>query len=342
VIPAAALRDWVERTLTAANAPPSIAATVAASLVESELRGYPTHGVLRLPGYITAIRDGAIIPDARPEVISTGRLGTVVVDGADGFGQVTAAFAVDELTRRTSELGVAVALTRRCRHVGRVGEYVERLAERGLVGFAMVSAEPLVSAGPGTSRAVGTNPHAWAVPSGADAPPILVDFATSAVSAGRVLAAAARGDRLAEGWLVDQTGAPSADPAALLAGGSLLPFGGHKGFALGVIADVVAGILSGTGSGSSPGASGAHGLSLMAIDVTAFMPLDDFRAQVEELRSRIGSSALGDGEPPVLPGTRSAARREAAAQGGIAVPEATAQTLRDLAASLGIAGMEPF
>jgi len=326
------LRAWAASVLRAAETPPGTAVRVADSLIESELRGYASHGVLRLPGYVAAIRDGLVDPAATPEVVDGGRGAVVVVDGRDAFGQVTAGVLADELTTRATESGVAFGVTRRCRHVGRLGEYVEHLSARGFIGFATVSAEPLVAAHAGGRRILGTNPHAWGFPAGRDEPPVVIDFATSVASAGRVFAAEARGERVPGGWLVDSAGESTSDPAALRAGGALLPFGAHKGLALSLVADMLAGVLSGTGSGSDPAASGAHGLAMLAIDVSAFGPAETFRDEVEALRRRVAASSDRDA---ALPGEGSASRRRTALRDGIGIPAATMHELRGLARALG-------
>ena len=334
---AAELLRWSTVALGAAGAPSSTAARVATSLVESDLRGYVSHGVMRLPGYVADVRSGAIDPGAEPSVVPGGRGATLVVDGNDAFGQLTAEFAVDELARRAADTGVAFAVTRRCRHVGRLGDYVERLASHGFIGFAVVNAEPLVAASPGRTRVLGTNPHAWGFPGGDSESAVVVDFATSIVSAGRVMAARANGEQLGDGLIIDREGAPSHEPDDLFSGGALLPFGGHKGFALGLVADLLAGVLSGSGSGSSPTYVGYHGLALLAIDVSAFLDLDEFTSEVEALRSRVAASSTRDdatGSP--LPGEGSATRRRSASASGVLIPTSTAAALSALALSLGV------
>jgi LDH2 family malate/lactate/ureidoglycolate dehydrogenase len=320
---------WARAALEAVGAPPPAAEQVAASLVESDLRGYASHGVLRLPAYVAEVREGVLRPDAQPVISGAG--GAFTVDGGDAFGQLTARVAADELARRAGSAGVAFAVARRCRHVGRLGEYVERLAARGFIAFAAVSSEPLVAAPGGRTRLMGTNPHAWAFPGGGGRP-IVADFATSAVSAGRVLAARANGQLLPEGQVIDRHGEPTTNPGDLLDGGALLPFGGHKGFALGLVADILAGILSGAGSGNSPGYTGAHGLAMLAIDVGAFAGPEDFGEQIEALRRRIAAS----GEA-VLPGDGSAARRSRALNEGIRIPASTQRELAALSRDLRIA-----
>lgn len=324
------LRTWVARLLTAAGATEEAADRVAESLVESELRGYATHGVLRLPGYVAAIRDGVVDPQAAPLILGSPRAATVVVDGRNGFGQVTAAFAADVAATRAAETGVAVVVARGCRHVGRLGEFVERLADRGFAGFAAVSAEPYVAGPGGGGRVIGTNPLAWGFPAAPGEAPVVVDFATSAVSAGRVFAAAARGEQIPEGWIVDATGNPSRQPGDLAAGGALAPLAGHKGFALAVVADLLAGVLSGAGPGAARDGGDPHGLTIVAIDVAALTTPGEFGAGVSALRERVTAAGAR------LPGEGAAARRESLERAGVRIPAATARELDELAASLGL------
>ena len=337
LIPAARLVQWSTDVVEAVGAPPRTAHRVAESLVESDLRGYSSHGVLRLPGYVADVLGGVIDPRAEPATAAGGRGGAFVVDGRNAFGQLTAEFAVEELARRATEAGVSFTVTRRCRHVGRLGAYAERLASRGFIAFAAVKAEPLVAAPAGRRPVIGTNPHAWGIPAGHGEPAFIADFATSAVSAGRVLSARASGQSLAPGQIVDRDGAPSLDPRDFLDGGALLPFGGHKGFALGLVAEILGSLLSaGEGEGEEPsGDTPEHGLAMLAIDISTFTPLEAFGAQLEALRRRIATSTPGE-EDVCLPGEGSARRRAATLRRGVSIPVSTATELDALARSVGV------
>ena len=322
------LRQWAADALHAVGAPRHTAARVADSLLESELRGYASHGLQRLPAYLRSMRDHTIDPHATPVIEGDDAPATLRIDGRRAFGQLSAAFAAEELIPRAHQYGVSAATIRRCGHTGRLGEYTGMLADAGLIGFATSNSEPWVSGPAGGPRLLGPNPLSWAVPG---SPPVVVDFATSATAVGRVAGALARGEPLAAGMLRDRDGRPSEDPADLFTGGALRPAAGAKGFGLAVIADILGGILSGSRSGSDPDYDGSHGTFLLALDISAFLDPAEVIRQIEELRVRLAEAAAD------LPGARAARSRHAMLKTGIELPPATLENLDRIAAELGVA-----
>lgn len=310
---------------------------VARSLIESDLRGHGSHGIRRLVPYAEQVSDGLVDPAARPAVVPGTPPAAVVVDGRDAFGQLTAGLGVMTLLERVPTTAVAVAVLRRCRHVGRLGEYVEALATRGLVGIAFANADPTVAPWGGRDRMLGTNPTAWAVPSGDEAAPLVVDFATSATAEGKLSVARDRGESVPPGLVLDAAGADSTDPADFYAGGALLTFGAHKGYGLSVAFDLVAGLLSRTGSASDPAYDQTFGTVLLALDVGAFVDLEDFRADVEAFRARIHASAPRQATAggALVPGEPEWQARALALRDGFEIAEATRTALDKLADQLG-------
>ncbi len=337
LVPPHALRTFASDVVAGLGAPPASAARVAESLVESDLRGHASHGVRRLVPYADLVDAGDVDPKTTPVVLPGTPAAAVVVDGRNGFGQLTARCGAEELVDRAATTAVAVAALRNCRHVGRLGEYVEQVAAAGLVGFALANADPCVTAWGGRSRMFGTNPVAWAAPTGADAPPLVVDFATSATAEGKVAVARTDGRSLPEGLVVDAAGNPSTDPEALYAGGALLPMGQHKGYGLALVADLVAGLLSGTGSVTAPGYDGTFGTVLIAIDVAAFTDPDVFRAEVEQLRARVHAAPPAAGFDAVLvPGEPEWHTRSERLAAGVPLAAETGDQLHTLATRLGV------
>jgi LDH2 family malate/lactate/ureidoglycolate dehydrogenase len=318
-------RDVLEE----AGAPPAHAGTVAESLVESNLRGHDSHGVRRLVPYVGFIRAGRLDPAAEPEVIR--RHGaTLVVDGNDGFGQVAAGRAVEELTAVVREAGAGAAVVKRANHVGRIGEWVEALADAGLVALAFCSAEPIVAPYGGRERRLGTNPLAWAAPRRPPAPALVMDWSTATMPEGKVAVARARGEEVPDGVLVDASGEPSRDPEALYAGGALLPFGAHKGSGLSVMIQLVGGTLAGAGVFGEQGEA-ANGTVLLALDVAAFMPREDFDEEAEAFCAALTGTKPAKGFDAVLvPGEIERRTRVRRAREGIPIPAATWSELEAL------------
>lgn len=338
---ARALHAFARDALGALGLPADRAELVARSLTESDLRGHASHGVRRLVPYADQVRTGSLDPTAAP-VLETGTPAAVaIVDGHDGFGQVTATAAVEALLERVPRTAVGVAVLRRCQHVGRLGEYVEQLADHGLVGLAFANADPCVAPWGGRERMLGTNPMAWAVPTPGGTPPLVVDFATSATAEGKLAVSRARGEQVPSGLLVDAQGRDSTDPADFYDGGALLPFGGaaggHKGYGLSVALDLVAGLLSGTGSASDPAYGNGFGTVLVALDVAAFVDPVQYAADVEAFRTRVRAAARRDDHVPVLaPGDPEWSARESGLRSGVQLAERTVAELDQLADTLGI------
>ncbi|MDF2824824.1 MAG: dehydrogenase [Mycobacterium sp.] len=314
---------------------------VAGSLVESNLRGHDSHGVRRLVPYIALAREGTLDVAAEPTVVAGTPPAVAIVDGQNAFGQLTATLATTELIQRVEQTSISVAVLRNCQHIGRLGEYVEDVAGAGYIAMAMANADPTVAPWGGRERTLGTNPFAWAVPVADGAAPLVVDFATSATAEGKLAVSRAQGESVPAGLIVDADGHPSTDPADFYAGGALLPFGGHKGYGLGLVADVVAGLLSGTGSASSPDYDGTFGTVFIAIKTATFVDLDTFTREVEQLRHRVHSGAPSPGTEQVLiPGEPEWTTRRRRTEHGIELPPGTVTQLDDLAHELGVPTLE--
>ena len=331
------LQNWAARALVALGTPAAGADAVARSLVESELRGHASHGVRRLVPYAAEVRAGTLDPAATPVLLAETRPAAVIVDGHHTFGQLTAQKAVDVVVERAGHTAMAAAVLRRCRHVGRLGEYVEALAAAGFVGIGFANADPTVAPWGGRERLLGTNPTAWAVPVAEGAAPLVVDFATAGTAEGKLAVSRARGEQVATGLLLDRGGHDSTDPEDFYDGGALLPLGGHKGYGLGVAFDLVAGLLSGARSASDPAYAGEFGTVLLALDVAAFTDLDGFVADVEAFRARVRDTPPRPGVDRVLvPGEPEWAARTAALREGIALAPAIVTELDELARSLDV------
>jgi LDH2 family malate/lactate/ureidoglycolate dehydrogenase len=307
-----------------AGAPPATANTVAESLVESNLRGHDSHGIRRLAPYIEAVKDGRVDPQAEPEVV-TRKGAIVIVDGHGGFGQPAARLAATELTTLAKQSGVAAAAIQNANHVGRLGEWVEQLADTGLIGIAFCNAEPTVAPYGGSERRLGTNPIAWATPG---RPPLVMDWSTATMPEGKLAVAKARGEKVPHGVIVDQHGEPSRDPADFYAGGALLPLGAHKGSGLSVMIQLVGGALAGTGAFGQQGAA-ANGTVLIALDPTAFT--DDFDDEAQEFTAALAATRPAHGFDAVLvPGEIERRTRATRAQEGVPLPAATWSELEAL------------
>jgi LDH2 family malate/lactate/ureidoglycolate dehydrogenase len=326
--------------LAAVGVPASAAAFVADCLVQAELWGHPSHGVLRLSWYVARIRSGVVDPAATPETV-VDRGAVAVVDGREGLGHVVAAAAARDAVRRAAGHGVGVVAVRNSNHFGMSAHYTRMMAEAGCVGVLTTNSSPSMAPWGGRARTVGANPWSVATPAGANGVAVL-DISNGNVARGKIYAARERGTPIPVGWAIDADGAPTTDPAAALSG-LLLPMAGHKGYAIAFMMDVLSGVL--TGSAFGTGVSGPQqaerrsgaGHLVLALDVEAFLPLAEFNRRMERLITEVKSVPLAEGfDEVVYPGEledRASARTEGE---GIDLPAGTLADLERLAGQVGV------
>jgi uncharacterized oxidoreductase len=322
--------------LEAAGTPPDLAQVVGESLVEANLVGHDSHGVLRLPQYIDSVREGRVHPAARANVVSRHQA-TARIDGALGWGQPAARLAAATAIGLAQDFGVGMVTIDHCNHIGRLGEYVDSIARAGLIGLTMCNVGPVVAPYGGRQPRMGTNPMAWGIPRPAGQDPVVVDFATSVVAEGKIRLARAKGEQVAPGLIMDRDGQPSTEPADFYDGGALLPFGGHKGYGLSVMIELVAGGLSGMAPSITRKYLGGNGSLLLAMNIADFVPPDEFIAQAGEFCEKIKATPAADGFSEVLvPGEPEMRARAERLVTGIALPEHTWQSLQKLAGELQV------
>lgn len=241
-----------KQVLGALKVPDDIADDVARHLVESDRVGYTSHGVSILPTYRKVLEDGRIDPAGRPSVL-TDHGSLLLFEGNRGLGQHVGKVVVEQAMARAFDRGVCILTLRNSHHLGRMGQYGEMCAHAGLVFMAFTNVTnraPMVAPFGGAEARLTTNPLCFAGPLPNNRPPLVVDMATSAIAVNKARVLAANGMTAPPGSLIDGQGYPTDDPNVLQADppGSLLPFGAHKGYALGVVAELLAGVLSGGGT----------------------------------------------------------------------------------------------
>lgn len=322
------------RILTALGTPDRQAALVATSLAGANLCGHDSHGLIRLPWYAEFVPDGRAVPAAEPTV-SHETDGVAVIDGGRCWGQVAGHLAVDVVRRKAYASGVGVAAVRNANHVGRLGEYAEALAADGLVSLMWANADPAVAPYGGRRRMLGTNPFAAGVPAGTQ-PPVIVDFATAAVAEGQLRLDRVAGRSVAPGLIQDVDGRPSTDPEDFYAGGSLLPFGLHKGFGLALLIELLGGALSGNHVGFLPDYVWGNGFVLICLAPDAFGAAATFGAEVARACAELRASPPAEGTAEVLlPGDPERLTRHRRRRDGIPVPTGVHEQLSALAEQLG-------
>jgi L-2-hydroxycarboxylate dehydrogenase (NAD+) len=299
-------------------------------LIEAELRALPSHGLQRLPLLLARIERGLADPSA------TGahrwrRRGLLEVEGQRALGPVALIAALEALAPAIQDTGVALAAIRNANHIGMLAYYVEQAALRGLIGIVLSTSEALVHPFGGTKAALGTNPIAIGIPTGKA--PFVLDLATSLVPMGKIHSHALRGENLQPGWAVNADGNPTIDPEAAKSG-AIAPFGGAKGYGLGLAFELLVAALA--GSDLAPEIRGTldathpvnKGDVLILIDPGADGGL---MARLAAYLDALRVSRPADVNRPVaIPGDGMRARRSAALRDGIELPEAVFNELQAL------------
>ena len=337
------LRDFGARCYRQLGLPETDAALVADSLVQADLWGHPSHGVLRLFWYAVRLESGAMSPVTRPLLSGKGAL--LTMDGQDGVGQVVARQAMEAAIDAAKTHGIGAVAVRNSGHFGTAMYYTRMAARSGCIGYLATNASPAMAPWGGLDKRLGTNPWSWAAPAGRYAP-VMLDIANTAVARGKLYAAKARGETIPEGWAMDESGQITTDPAAGIAG-TILPMAGHKGYAIGFITDMLAGVLPGsafgtgvTGPYAPEGRSGA-GHFAIAIDIAATRPLAEFEADMENLIEQMKSARPAPGANGIFyPGEIEAMNEKRYLAQGIDLPETV---IRDLIAGADRIGVpHPF
>ena len=334
------LTDFATAVLEREGVPADDARLLAGCLVEAELWGHPSHGLLRLSWYVARIRTGVVDPAANAEtVVDWGAV--AVLDGHEGLGHVLTAHAAIEAVRRAKEQGVGVVAVRNSNHFGMAAHFTRMIAEQGCVGIITTNGSPAMAPWGGRAKAVGANPWSIATPAGEHGVTVM-DVANVNAARGKIYAARERGGSIPEGWALDAAGRPTTDPAAAI-DGVILPMAGHKGYAISFMMDVLSGVL--TGSSFATGVSGPQqaerrsgsGHLVLAIDIAAVADPGSFGERMEALIAEMKAVPLAEGfEEIFFPGEledRSRARTE---REGIELPDKTVEALEQLAAETGV------
>ena len=321
---------------------PADHARIAHYLVEANLVGHDSHGVIRAPAYIDWLRAGKVLANQALEVVFENDA-LAVVDGQFGFGQVMGEESMKLGIDKAGRQGVAVVALRNSGHLGRIGDWAEMAARAGKVSLHFVNTSGggiLVAPFGGTKRRLSANPIAAGVPT-ASGPPIILDISTCTIAEGKIKVAFNKGVTVPDGCILDGQGLPTNDPKAFYASppGAILPFGGHKGYGLSVIADVLAGALTG-GACSHFGVDRVANNMLSIIFDPAFYPSTaGFAAEIDGFVTHVKSSGTvtPDGEI-LMPGEPEARTRTRNLREGIEIDEhephedsfvATGQSLGD-------------
>ena len=340
VIGAEKLTDITAQILEAAGARADYAAIVADHLVNANLAGHDSHGVIRTPHYVRSIETGDLKPTAAPEIIAE-TASMAQVCGNWTFGQVIAKQGTEIAIDKARAQGIGLVSMYHEGHTGRIGTYAEMGAAAGMASMiwdgCIGGPRSVVLPLNGTGRKIGANPIAMGFPSAAHGA-VILDFATSISAAGKVMVAVDKGEQLPGDWIVDADWQPTSDPTQLAKGGALRPMGlpyvGHKGYALAMMVGLFS-LMASLPSDAQPPLEDRWGTVILMIDISRFGPVDVFQKQVDTVIAFVKEDPL-EGEV-LYPGEVEARRRAQRLANGIDLPAATWAEISACAEGLGVA-----
>jgi LDH2 family malate/lactate/ureidoglycolate dehydrogenase len=335
VISAADLAARAARLLEAVGISGSTAGLIAESLVAANLRGVDSHGVQLLPYYIEQVEAGDLDAQAEGHVVSESGA-CLVYDGQNGFGQKIAGACCAHAVRLAQKQGVALVVARNSNHFGAAAYWAQKISDTGMIGIVMSNASPVVAPWQGKEGRLGTNPICMSVPG-----PWQLDMATTSVATNRIYKAKLQGEKtVPAGWAMDREGVPTVDIEKALRG-LPMPLGGYKGSGLAMMAEILCAVMGGGAMSVEVGGIRIRGKpartsqAYFAIDITRFLPVEEFSSRLEWLVGMVKSSAPAGGYTEVLvagePEWRAETERR---RDGIPLGEGTWEALAQVAARL--------
>jgi uncharacterized oxidoreductase len=338
---AAKLEAFIGDVFRAAGCSAAEAECVAGHLVEANLVGHDSHGVIRTPPYLRWLKDGKVLPDRRTEVVLESDA-LAVVDGGFGFGQTVGRQAMELGIAKAKASGVAVIALRNAGHLGRIGAWPAMAANAGLISLHFVNtsgAGILVAPFGGIDRRLSANPIAAGIPR-TGVPPILLDMSACTIAEGKIKVAHNRGVPVPPGCIIDSTGAPTTDPAKFYANppGAILPIAGHKGYGLAVLCEVLAGALTGSGCSDPARADRlVNGMLTVILDPARFGSHASFAGEIERFIDWVKSSRfVAPGGEILMPGEFEERTRAERLRDGIELDETTRSQIAEAARSVRV------
>lgn len=333
------LKDFCKNVMQSAGVSAENAGEFAESIVNADMRGVSSHGVTRLKTYYQRCRLGLVDPKAEPRITAESP-SLIAVDGCNALGVVSAGFAMRECIRRARQTGVCFAAVKGGNHFGYAAYFAQMAEREGMIGFAAANGPVAIPPIGGREPVLGTSPLAVTVPAGR-CDPLELDMATSIVARGKVKLAEKEGKPIPADWGIDAAGKPTTDPSAVK---YLMPFGGAKGFGIGLVIEVLCSCLSGAKNAMNLGSlydfSGKKqdsGFFVGALDVSKLMPVEAFKAETDALFGTIKASPRAEGVREIFtPGEIELNKARLAEQEGVEVGAAVLAELQEVAADCGL------
>ncbi|MFZ5650862.1 MAG: Ldh family oxidoreductase [Bacillota bacterium] len=334
------LFSFCQSLLQGAGVSQEDASIVADVLIDTSLEGIDTHGISRLPVYLTRILNGRI--NARPNIkVDRTSPGLANVDGDNGLGQLVGVRSMQVAIKLAEEAGIGAVATKHSNHFGASSYYCKMASSSGMVGMAFTNTPSGIPPWGGKQAYFGTNPIAFSFPGTEQ--PVVIDMSSSTVARGNIILAAKEGRPIPEGWAIDSEGRPTTDARAALEG-AVLPMAGPKGYAMALAVEILSGVLSGSAYGPRVGWIYDEstdpvniGHFFLAIDISKLMPLSDFLSRLDHMVGEIKDSPRSKGVDEIfIPGERRFIKAKDRIRDGIPVPPRLLEELNNLAGELDI------
>ncbi len=311
------------------------------SLIDADLRGVDTHGIMRVPIYVKRLRLGLI--KSNPKVrIEKESPSTLLVEGDNGMGQVVGVQAMNLCTQKASTQGSAFVAVKNSNHFGAAGYYSMMASKKGMIGIALSNA-PASMAPYGARKAyLGTNPFSVSIPTDWKFP-IVVDMATSKVARAKIIVAARKGRKIPDDWAIDSEGRTTTDPEKALSG-AVLPMAEAKGYCIALVVEILCTVLIGMPLGEHPNSLYENfddpqklGHFFGAIAIESFVGISDFRARLNETIKEIKNLPPAFGFTDVLlPGEIECQTKIERMKNGIPLSKKVIEDLREVAGKTGV------
>ena len=306
---------------------------VAEATIDADLKGFTSHGIGRFPQYLVSIKSGTI--NLKEDItIEKETPAIALINGNSGFGQAVSYKAMQIAIKKAKEVGIGCVGVHNTNHFGVTGFYSDLALRENCIGLVIANTDPAIAPLGGSKPLIGTNPIALGIPSETY---ITVDMATSVTARGKIIESKRKGLDLPDGWALDKDGNPTNDPEAALEG-SILPFGGFKGYALSLLIEILTGPLVQAGYGlgvsgtASPTQDCTKGDLYVVIDPTKFGDFGEFVANTEDFVSQVRST----GENVAIPGDLEVKRIADAEANGVAIDEKLYEQLKQICENLDI------
>ncbi len=345
-IDARQLLEFAAAVYTSAGVPDADARLLADTLVQADLWGHQSHGVLRLGWYLDRIRNGVMRPAPKIEqIVDAGAIG--LIDGHDSVGQVVTMHATGQAIARAKAHGIGAVGVRNSNHFGTCMYYTMAGARENCVTLLTSNGGPAMAPWGGRKKIIGTNPWSVAAPAGRH-PPLVMDMANTGVARGKIYLARNKKLPIPLGWAINSDGEPTTDPQEAI-DGIILPMAEHKGYAIAVIVDLLSGVLTGSGFLSavhSPYKTAEKsncGHLMIAMNIEVFQPVPEFHARMEQYIAELKSVPLAEGFDEVFyPGEMEARSDGRNRMDGLSLPADTIADLKRIAAETNLSDRLPF